>query len=93
MRVPVDLGMTMMTLLTIIEESTFDDFPNPRAFNDWLANLEYYFDLYKISEERTVRFARMRLMGSARTYETSVKRERERERERERDCMRCKIFI
>jgi len=72
-----------LTCRTIIEESTFDGFPSPQAFSDWLANLDYYFDRYRISEVCRVRFARMRLMGSARTYWTSV----------ERDCTRHRIFI
>jgi len=54
-----------LTCRTIIEHSTFDGFPNPRAFSDWLANLNYYFDRYRISEECRVRFAKMRLTGSA----------------------------
>ena len=57
-----------LTCRTIIEDSTFDSFPNPQAFSDWLANLDYYFDRYRISEERRVRFVRIRLMGLARTY-------------------------
>ena len=38
------------TYRIIIEDFTFDDFPNPRAFSDWLANLDYYFDRYKFSK-------------------------------------------
>jgi len=71
------------TCRTIIEDFTFNGFPNPRAFNDRFANMDYYFDRYRISEKCRVRFARMRLMGSVRTYWTSV----------ERDCTRRKIFI
>jgi len=39
------------TYRIIIEESTFDGFPNPQSLSDWLANLNYYFDRYRISEE------------------------------------------
>jgi len=60
------------TCRLIIKDFTFDDFHNPRAFNDWLDYLDYYFDWYMILEECKARFARMRLVGSVRIYWTSV---------------------
>jgi len=35
----------------IIEDSTFNDFPNPQAFNDRLTNLDYYFNWYMFFKE------------------------------------------
>jgi len=40
----------------IIEDSTFNGFPNPRAFSDWLTSLDYYFNRYRFSEEDIVQF-------------------------------------
>ena len=38
----------------MIEEFTFNGFPNPRAFHAWLINVDYYFDRYKFFEEGRV---------------------------------------
>jgi len=45
--------------------------------------MNYDFDWYKISEERKVRLARIRLIRSARVYWTSV----------ERDCVRNRVLM
>ena len=42
------------TCRIIIENFTFDDFPNSWAFSDCLANLDYYFDRYRFFEEGRV---------------------------------------
>jgi len=51
-----------------LDSPTFDGVHNPKVFCDWLADLGYYFDWYKISQEHKVRLARMRLTGSVRVY-------------------------
>ena len=69
MKIPIGLAMTMMTIYKIMmEDSTFNGFRNPRASNDWLINLDYYFDRYRFSEEGGVRFAGRKLVGSVRIY-------------------------
>jgi len=57
-----------------VDPSTFDDVHNPKVFSDWLADMDYYFDWYRISEERKVRLAKMGLTGSVRVYWTSIER-------------------
>jgi len=37
-----------------IEPPTFDGVYDPKVFSDWLADMNYYFDWYKISEKRKV---------------------------------------
>ena len=41
-------------------------------FADWLAIIEEYFDLYDMSDDRRVRFAKMKLVGLAKIWWTSV---------------------
>jgi len=55
-----------------IDPPTFNGILNPKFFSDWIADLDYYFDWYRFTEECKVQFARMRLSGSARIYWTSV---------------------
>ncbi|KAK8933568.1 hypothetical protein KSP39_PZI015465 [Platanthera zijinensis] len=62
-----------------IEVPTFDGHQDPGAFSDWLREMEHYFDWYEMSDERKVRFARMKLVGSAMNYWTSVERALERD--------------
>jgi len=45
----------------------FNGILDPKNFSDWIADLEYYFDWYRIAEESRVLFAR-KLSGSARIY-------------------------
>ena len=56
----------------MIKDSTFNNFPNPQVFHDWLTNLDYYFDRYRFSEEGKVQLARRKLVGSARIYWDTV---------------------
>ena len=51
---------------------TFDCIFDLKIFSDWMANLNFYFDWYKFTEESRVRFAWMRLSGSAKIYWISV---------------------
>jgi len=68
-RVPIDLGMPMIILFEIkVDPPTFDGVHNPKVFSAWLADMNDYFDWFRISEERKVRLARMQLTGSARVY-------------------------
>ena len=38
---------------------------DPHAFEDWLTTIEDYFDWFVVSEERKVRYVRMKLRGHA----------------------------
>jgi hypothetical protein len=44
----------------------------PHAFEDWLIAIEDYFDWFVVSEERKVRYIRMKLKGYARVWWGSV---------------------
>ena len=45
---------------------------DPQAFTDWMTALEDYFDWYGMTEERKVRFAKMKLKGQARIWWRNV---------------------
>jgi len=51
-----------------IDHPTFSGILNLKIFSDWIADLDYYFDWYRFTEENRVRFTRMRLSVSARIY-------------------------
>ena len=44
------------------------DATNPSIFLDWLADMDHYFDWYAMSEDRRIRFAKMKLIGHAKLY-------------------------
>ncbi|KAG6738607.1 hypothetical protein POTOM_058227 [Populus tomentosa] len=44
----------------------------PNAFEDWLTAIEDYFDWFAVSEDRKVRYVRMKLKGHARAWWGSV---------------------
>ena len=48
-----------------INPPIFNDILDPKFFSDWIADLDYYFDWYRFTEESKVQFARMRLSGQA----------------------------
>jgi len=46
-----------------IDSHIFNGVYDPKIFSDGLADMDYYFDWYKISEKRKVRLGKMRLTG------------------------------
>jgi hypothetical protein len=50
----------------------------PHAFEDWLTAIEDYFDWFAVSEERKVRYIRMKLKGHARVWWGSVEEQLQR---------------
>jgi len=57
-----------------IDLLTFNCILDRKNFYDWMADLDYYFDWYRFTEENKTQFARMRLTRSARIYWTSTER-------------------
>ena len=57
-----------------IEAPSFDGQLDPTKFLDWLADMDHYFEWYDMSEERRVRFAKMKLVGQAKLYWTNYER-------------------
>ena len=56
-----------------IDPPTFKGILDSKIFNDWKADLDYYFDLYRFTEESKVWFAKMRLSESAKISSTPTR--------------------
>ena len=51
------------------EAPSFDGYPSPDKFLDWVEGMDQYFNYYHDwSDERRVCFAKMKLSGKARIY-------------------------
>ena len=54
-----------------VEAPSFDGQMDQTKFMDWLADMDHYFEWYNMSEERQVRFAKIKLVGQAKLYWTN----------------------
>ncbi|KAK8954863.1 hypothetical protein KSP39_PZI002830 [Platanthera zijinensis] len=61
-----------------IDAPTFDGHLDPKAFSDWLMDMDHFFDWYEMNDERRIRFAKMKLVGQAKIFWVSVERSLER---------------
>ena len=57
-----------------VEAPSFDGQMDPTKFLDWLADMDHYFEQYDMSDERQVRFAKMKLLGQGKLYCTNYER-------------------
>nr|CAD1838142.1 unnamed protein product [Ananas comosus var. bracteatus] len=64
-----------------IEAPTFDGRFDPKTFTDWLTDMDQFFDWYDMSDDRRVRFTKMKLVGAAKQYWVSVERQLARSRQ------------
>ena len=55
-----------------IEASTFEGQLDPWIFDIWVRDMDQFFCWYNLSETRRVRFAKMKLSGTAQLYWESV---------------------
>ncbi|KAK8923695.1 hypothetical protein KSP39_PZI019139 [Platanthera zijinensis] len=62
-----------------LDAPSFDGRLDPKAFSDWLLDMDHYFEWYDMSDERCVRFAKMKLVGQAKVFWISVERALERD--------------
>ena len=52
-----------------VEAPSFDGYPNPDKFLEWVEGMDKYFDYYyDWSDERRVRFAKLKLLGQAKLF-------------------------
>ena len=51
-----------------IEAPNFDGQLDLTKFLDWLADMDHYFEWYDMSDERRVRFAKIKLLGQAKLF-------------------------
>ncbi|XP_057958649.1 uncharacterized protein LOC131151421 [Malania oleifera] len=71
-----------MTRKVKIEAPTFDGQMNPKLFQDWLAEMDAYFEWYRMIDPYWVQFAKMRLIGQAKLHWMNVERQEARLRHR-----------
>jgi len=78
-----------------LEAPTFDGQLDLQVFLDWTLNMNHYFDGYDMSDERRIRFAKMKSVGQAKQYWTNVEKLmklRNQERIQTRDEMKMKLW-
>ena len=57
-----------------LEVPTFDGQLDLQVFLDWTSDMDHYFGRYDMSDERRIRFAKMKLIGQAKQYWTNVEK-------------------
>jgi hypothetical protein len=55
-----------------VEAPTFEGQLDPWIFDRWIRDMDQFFGWYNLSENRRVRFAKMKLSGTAQLYWKSV---------------------
>ena len=50
------------------EAPTFDGRPDLKAFIDWVYEIDHFFECYKLSDERKVQFAKLKLIDRAKLF-------------------------
>ncbi|KAI9192094.1 hypothetical protein LWI28_018246 [Acer negundo] len=60
-----------------IDAPTFDDEMNPKAYLDWEATMDKFFAWHNMSEERKVRFAKIKLIRQANMFWDNLEQELE----------------
>ena len=54
------------------ETSTFDGHLDPKAFIDWVNEMDHFFEWYKLSDAKKVQFAKLKLVGRFRLFWQSI---------------------
>ncbi|GFZ15672.1 tobamovirus multiplication-like protein [Actinidia rufa] len=55
---------------------TFDGRPDPKAFINWVNEMDHFFDWHKLSDDRKVRFAKLKLISRAKFFWYSIEAKR-----------------
>ena len=58
------------------EAPTFNGRPDPKAFIDWVHEMNRFFDWHKLSDDRKVRFAKLKLISRAKFFWQSTEAQR-----------------
>ncbi|GFZ09160.1 hypothetical protein Acr_20g0009680 [Actinidia rufa] len=60
-----------------VEAPTFDGRLDPKAFTDWIHEMDHFFEWYNLSDDRKVRFAKMKLISRAKLFWQSTEQRRQ----------------
>ncbi|GFS42606.1 hypothetical protein Acr_00g0080840 [Actinidia rufa] len=60
-----------------VEAPTFNGRLDPKAFTDWIREMDHFFEWYNLSDDRKVRFAKMKLISRAKLFWQSTEQRRQ----------------
>ncbi|GFZ18555.1 hypothetical protein Acr_27g0002940 [Actinidia rufa] len=60
-----------------VEAPTFDGRLDPKAFTDWTREMDHFFEWHNLSDNRKVRFAKMKLISRAKLFWQSTEQRRQ----------------
>ncbi|GFS36269.1 hypothetical protein Acr_00g0045000 [Actinidia rufa] len=60
-----------------VEALTFDGRLDPKVFTDWIHEMDHFFEWYNLSNDRKIRFAKMKLIGRAKLFWKSTEQRRQ----------------
>ncbi|GFY95386.1 hypothetical protein Acr_10g0007710 [Actinidia rufa] len=60
-----------------VEAPTFDGRLDPKAFTDWIREMDHFFEWYNLSDDRKVQFAKMKLISRAKLFWQSTEQRRQ----------------
>ncbi|GFZ15759.1 hypothetical protein Acr_25g0001680 [Actinidia rufa] len=60
-----------------VEAPTFDGRLDPKAFTDWIREMDHFFEWYNLSDDRKVRFAKMKLISRDKLFWQSTEQRRQ----------------
>ncbi|XP_057463529.1 uncharacterized protein LOC130753466 isoform X1 [Actinidia eriantha] len=58
------------------EAPCFDGRPDPKAFIDWVNEMDHFFEYHKLSDDRKVRFAKLKLISRAKFFGQGIEAQR-----------------
>ncbi|XP_057494072.1 uncharacterized protein LOC130779439 [Actinidia eriantha] len=59
-----------------VEAPTFDGRLDSKAFTDWIREMDHFFEWYNLSDDKKVRFAKMKLISRAKLFWQSTEQRR-----------------
>ena len=58
------------------ETPTFDGRPYPKAFINWVNEMSHFFECHKLSDDRKVRFVKLKLISQVKFFWQSIETQR-----------------
>ena len=59
------------------EAPTFDGRRDPKAFIDWVHEMDHFFEWYKLSDDKKVRFVKLKLIVRAKFFWQNIEARRQ----------------
>ena len=55
-----------------VEAPTFDGRLDPIVFTDWVREMDHFFEWHQLSDDKKIRFVKMKLIGRAKLFWQSI---------------------